>query len=257
MTSEIDLIDEAVHLLRRAPFSILLSYFIGTAPFILGVIYFWTDMSMSAFAARHCGEAAVGVTLLYLWMKFWQSMYATRLKCFASNESLPRFSTRMILREFFQQASLQPYSLFMLPISFLAFLPFGWVYAFYHNLSLTANGLEADVKQARKEAWKLAGLWPGQNHRLIAIFFLFVPIVFLNLRALLLAVPYLLNTFFGIETAFTLSGEHILNTTFSAVVAGMTYLCVNPLIIHFPFTFSDTFIHLPWSTCLPSALRIS
>lgn len=226
----LDLIEEAVHLLRLAPLSILLTYFIGTGPFVLAVLYFWSDMAMSPFAARHCAEAAAGMTLLYLWMKSWQSVYATRLKCFAANERPPELGMRGILRLIGQQTTHQPYSLFVLPVSFLAFLPFGWAYAFYHNLSLTGNGEEKDWKRARTKAWQLAGLWPGQNHRLIAVFFLFVVVVFINLRALILVIPFLIRTLFGIETVFSLSGEHLLNTTFAAVVGGMTYLCVNPLI---------------------------
>ena len=178
-------------------------------------------MSMSPFAARYAMESALAIALLYLWMKFWQSIYATRLKCFAANEPPPRFTTSTILRRFEQQAILQPYSVFVLPLSFLAFLPFGWVFAFYHNLSLTANGEKSDAKEARRKAWQLASVWPGQNHRIIAIFFLFIFVVFLNLRAFLLMVPYLLRMLFGIETTITLSGEHIFNTTFLAVVAGM------------------------------------
>lgn len=226
----LDLIDEAVHLLRRAPFSILLCYFIGSGPFVLGLLYFWTDMAMSPYAARHCAEAAASITLLYLWMKCWQSVYATRLYSYAANQSDPEFTSGRIFRMMLQQTALQPYSFLILAIASLLFFPFGWIYAFYQNLSLIGNGEEQDVKKTRLKAWRLAMLWPGQNHRLIAIFFLFALVVFFNLRALLFIVPFLIRTLLGIETVFTLSGEHLLNTTFLAVVCGMTYLSVNPLI---------------------------
>jgi hypothetical protein len=226
----LDLIEEAIHLVRRAPISIWLSYFIGSGPFVLGLLYFWSDMAMSSFAARHCAEAAFGMSILYLWMKCWQSVYAIRLKCYAANEMSPIFSAKRIFRIFIQQAVLQPYSLIAIPLSFLAFIPFGWVYVFYHNLSITGGGEETDIKKVRSQAWGLAGLWPGQNHRLIAVFSLFVPIVFLNLRAMMLVIPFLIRTLLGVETPFSLSGEHLLNTTFAAVVGGITYLCVNPLI---------------------------
>ena len=226
----LDLMDEAVHLLRRAPFSILLCYFIGSGPFVLGLLYFWTDMAMSPFAARHCAEAAAGITLLYLWMKCWQSVYATRLYSYVANQPDPKFTASRVFRMIVQQTALQPYSFLILAIASLVFFPFGWIYAFYQNLSVIGNGKEHDVKKTRLKAWRLAMLWPGQNHRLIAIFFLFAVVVFFNLRALLFIVPFLIRTLLGIETVFTLSGEHFLNTTFLAVVFGMTYLAVNPLI---------------------------
>ena len=41
----IDLIEEAVHLLRGAPLSVLAIYYMGALPFILSLLYFWADMS--------------------------------------------------------------------------------------------------------------------------------------------------------------------------------------------------------------------
>ena len=46
--SAIRIIEEAVHLLRSAPGSLLAGYYIGSAPFVLGLMYFWADMSRSA-----------------------------------------------------------------------------------------------------------------------------------------------------------------------------------------------------------------
>jgi hypothetical protein len=56
-------------------------------------------------------------------------------------------------------------------------------------------------------------------------------VIFLNAAILLLFVPELLHIFFGIETMFRMSGYHILNTTFLAVTAGISYLCFNPLML--------------------------
>jgi hypothetical protein len=49
----LDLAEEAVHLLRSAPAHLFGWYLLGTLPFILGLLYFWTDMSWSAIASRH------------------------------------------------------------------------------------------------------------------------------------------------------------------------------------------------------------
>ena len=48
--SAIRIIEEAVHILRSAPGSLLSVYYIGSVPFILGLLYFWADMSRSAKA---------------------------------------------------------------------------------------------------------------------------------------------------------------------------------------------------------------
>ena len=56
----LDLIEEAVHLLRTAPAGALAAYYLGALPFVLGLLFFWADMSTSAFARRHVAEAALG-----------------------------------------------------------------------------------------------------------------------------------------------------------------------------------------------------
>src|ERR1700723_2335057 len=75
-----DLIEEAVHLLRTAPAGTLAAYYAGTLPFALGLLFFWSDMARSPFAARHLAEASLGLALLFLWMKFWQTVFTFGLR---------------------------------------------------------------------------------------------------------------------------------------------------------------------------------
>ena len=71
----LDLIDEAVHLLRRAPAGLLAVYYVGAMPFVLGLLYFWADMSRSAFAEKHLAASALGLAGLFIWMKCCQSVF--------------------------------------------------------------------------------------------------------------------------------------------------------------------------------------
>ena len=64
----LQLIEEAVHLLRRAPARHLAAYYVGSLPFTLALLYFWADMSRSAYANRHCAAAALGLSLAFIWM---------------------------------------------------------------------------------------------------------------------------------------------------------------------------------------------
>jgi hypothetical protein len=75
--SAVDILEEAMHLLRANAF-LLVPYYCGSLPFILGLLYFWTDMSTGADAWRRCSKAAWGLTLLFIWMKTWQSLYNRR-----------------------------------------------------------------------------------------------------------------------------------------------------------------------------------
>ena len=57
----IELIEEAVHLLRRAPLSVLAGYYAGSLPFVLALLYFWADMSRSPLAYDHLAGGAWGL----------------------------------------------------------------------------------------------------------------------------------------------------------------------------------------------------
>ena len=84
--SAIRIIEEAVHLLRSSPGSLLAGYYLGSAPFVLGQMYFWADMSRSADAAKHCTIAALSLTFLYVWMKFWQAVFAHQVRAQMTGE---------------------------------------------------------------------------------------------------------------------------------------------------------------------------
>ena len=45
--SALRIIEEAVHLLRTGPGLLLSVYYLGSVPFVLGLLYFWADMSRS------------------------------------------------------------------------------------------------------------------------------------------------------------------------------------------------------------------
>jgi hypothetical protein len=75
-----------------------------------------------------------------------------------------------------------------------------------------------------------AMLWPGQNHLMLVLMTLFGLFVFLNLGVGLILLPYLLKILLGVETVFTLSGMRMLNTTFLAVLCGLSYLCMDPIL---------------------------
>jgi hypothetical protein len=226
----IDLLEEAVHLVRLAPPGVLLSYYAGSLPFVLGFLYFWADMSRSAFADRHCAEAALLVSLLFIWMKCWHAVFSRQLRARLGGEPPPRWSLRRILRLIGAQTALQPPGLLLLPAALLATLPFGWVYAFYQNVTVFGEGEAQDLRAAYRKSRKQAMLFASQNHVILLVLSLFGTVVFLNLAVVLYLLPRLVHMLFGTESLFTRAGGYLLNTTFLAVVCGMTYLAVDPLV---------------------------
>src|SRR5262249_38314684 len=119
----IDLVEEATHLLRSASITTLAAYFAGTLPFVLGLLYFWANMSRSPFASQHLAEAALGMTALFLWMKFCQSLFIHRIRAQLAGKPMPQWSAGQCWRVFVAQAIVQPSGLFVIPLAAIPMLP--------------------------------------------------------------------------------------------------------------------------------------
>ncbi|HMJ89603.1 MAG TPA: DUF4129 domain-containing protein [Candidatus Acidoferrum sp.] len=228
--SALNLLDESVHVLRTAPPTALLAYFAGTAPFVLALLFFWSDMSRSAFAENHLVGGALGLALLFTWMKVWQSIFAGIVRTHVSREVQPRWTLSRAARFVARQLVIQPSGLFLLPATLIAMLPFGWTFAFYQNVTVLGARGDESLRRFIKHSWREAKYEPIQNHTVIFTLLFFALIALVNLAISVFLVPQLLKMLLGIDTPFTLSAESALNTTFVAVIFGVTYLCVDPLL---------------------------
>jgi len=229
----LDIIDEAFALLRRCPPAVGALYYVGAIPFVLTFLYFWTDMSRGAFAQDHLIQSSLFAALSFLWCKFWQALFSVHLLAEASHRKLPRWTWRSLLRVATGQAAIQSTGLFMLPIALLFTIPFGAAVAFYQNVSILAldgEGAPQEGSALRREATAHARRWPAQNHFGLAVLLFFWLIVFLNIMVLILGLPWMLKTFAGVETMFSRSLFRMFNTTFFALTAAISYLCVDPVI---------------------------
>src|SRR5213083_578822 len=109
----LELIEEAVHLLRAAPAASVAVYYLGAIPFVLGFLYFVAEMSQSPFANQHSAEAALATAGLFVWMKFWQALFARRIRAQLAADPMPRWNARESLRIVLLQAIIQPTGLFI------------------------------------------------------------------------------------------------------------------------------------------------
>lgn len=228
--SAVEVIEEAFHLLREAPGTTLWSYYLGACPFVLGLLYFWSDMSRSAFAEQRLAPGALGLSLLFLWMKCAQAIFAQRVLSQINREPTPRWTLSRLARVAVIQAILQPSGLFLLPVAAIILIPLGWVYAFYQNVTVLGGDEDANLKTVFRKSCQQALLWPKQNHYVLGCFKLFGLFVFFNLVMVFLAVPYLLKTLLGVETPFVQSYWAVLNTTFFAAILSLAWLCLDPIL---------------------------
>ncbi len=236
-----DLIEEATHGLRTAPAATLAVYYLGAVPFVLGLLYFWADMSRNPFADQHLADSALGLAGLFIWMKFWQVIFARRLRAHLAAEPVPHWNVRrcgrvIVLQSFLQSWGLVP--LAVLALGAYVFLPLAlvlapviaWLLAFFQNVTALTDGQSADTKAILRKAWRLWRLWPRQNIILLLIMTGFGLYVFLNWVTVGLFVPQLIKMLSGVESVFTRDPLSLLNTTFFAGMAGLTYLCVDPIL---------------------------
>ena len=226
----LQILDEALYLLRSAAGKLLPAYYIGSLPFVLGLLYFWTDMSRSADAHHYLGISSLGIAILFLWMKCWQAVFAHRTRDHILGRKGKALGSVRLLNLVAIQTVLHAAAFVVLPIAFVLALPFGWCYAFFQNVTAAAPDHTTSLRAAWRFAWQQARLWPRQNHLLLAIMSLFSLAVITNLGLAIFMLPYLAKKFIGAETIFTLSGVNALNTTFWAAVFALAYLCLDPIL---------------------------
>ena len=112
-----------------------------------------------------------------------------------------------------------------LPLAAIVTLPFGWVYGYYQNLSVIGSGPEMS-----KEARAIARHWPAQNH--LGLLFLSVAAiaVWVNCLTSFYVLPWLANRLLGVDNIFGLQGWSVINSTFFAAIAALTWLAIDPLV---------------------------
>ncbi|HWN96816.1 MAG TPA: DUF4129 domain-containing protein [Methylomirabilota bacterium] len=229
MLGGLDLLEEAVHVLRLASPATFLCYYAGTVPFVLAVLFFWSDMSRSGFAEQHLVGGAIALGLLFVWMKIWQSAFTRKLSAQLANEPLPKISAGAFVRLVASQTLIQSTGLFFIPLAAQVLLPLAWVYTFYQNVTVLGFS-EPSLAALVRRSWKQARFAPVPCHSALLLLSVFGMFVFLDVVIVMLAAPHLLKMLAGTETSFTLNAWSSLNSTFFAAAVGVTYLCLDPLL---------------------------
>ncbi|HXN45609.1 MAG TPA: hypothetical protein VN893_03150, partial [Bryobacteraceae bacterium] len=226
----VETLEEAVHLLRGAPAGAIAAYLAGSVPFLIGCLFFWTEMSRSRDAEADSFFEALGMALLFLWMNGWKAVFAGRLRRQLEGAGAPRWTWRRAWAVAVVQSAVQPLKLVVMPLAAMAILPAAWTCAFFRNVTALADcGLRPGevLRQARGQA----SLWHRENWTALAILAAFSLIVFLNVALTVLVLPQLVRMLTGYESEFSRSGVFLAaNWTFFAVSAGITWLCVDPFV---------------------------
>ncbi|MEP6672648.1 MAG: hypothetical protein ABJF10_26020 [Chthoniobacter sp.] len=227
--SPLEWIESAVRLLRSAPPGALLCYYFGSATCLLGLLYFWADMSRGAFAAGHLIESAFNAAALYVWMKCWQAVFLSKLRAHLFMVPETPWTLGRITRLVLVQATFQPAGLFLRLIAANVLIPYIWTYSLFMGIAIMGDGTEPSLRVVLRGAVREAGLWWRETHLALLSLFGFAFFICLNVNVVCALLPLMLRTFLGIETVFTRDGWTMFNTTFFAATFAATYLCFDPL----------------------------
>ena len=224
----IDLLETAVHLLRCLSPASWIIYLIGTLPFVLGLLFFFSEMITLSFATSRCFPEAIGLVLLYLWMRSWQAIFAQQLLKTLSHQPNTPISFRLMVRQTGFQAAYAARGLALLPFAIVSVILLPWVLAYTNMLCIV--DVNQPFAEAAKEARKAARFRSRQNIQGLFLLLLIWFIVFLNINLLFYLVPYLLKTLLGIETILSQSYFWINNPVIILFAFVLSYLVLDPLL---------------------------
>ncbi len=225
----LQLVEEAVRVLRAAPPAVLMAHFFGSAPCMLYAVYFFTDLSRGAFGSEHVVGESLAFTALYGWMKCWQAISAAHLHAALLRQPAPQWNVARLSRLAAAQVLLQPVGLVLRFTASAMLFPYVWTATFFQNASVMGDGSHAGLRDLCADAWREAKRWPKQAHAITAYLTVFGFFVYVNFTSLVASMPVLLKSFFGVETVFSHYSQGLLNPTFLVAMYALTYLLLDPI----------------------------
>jgi hypothetical protein len=220
-----ELIEEAVHLLRRAPVGWFALYLVGVGPFIIALLFFWAWVTWARPPTEEIAWAALGLVPLFLWMKAIQSECCARLLALCLDAPPVAWQWGRLARLLIAQARIQTWASVLLGPALLAVFPFAWVFAYGQSATVIGEG-----KNLHHETAAQAKLWPFQNFLGLTLIGALGACLTLNLAACFYLVPWFGNRVLGVENIFNLGGWSLLNTTSVASVIALGWAASDPLV---------------------------
>ncbi len=227
-------VEEASELLRRLEPRAWAWWLGGTSPFICVLLHFWTDMSRAADAWEKLPSASLLLALAYWWMKLCHCVFSNHLLHHLRGEPVPsRLNWRARLRFASSQALIHATAPWILLLSLVAMLPFGWAYAFYHNVTVLALSHFRAGGRTRgliAAALQQAHFRQGQNHGLMMMLLIFGIMVWMNGWAAMLQFGGIARSFTGEDNFITRNPMAQLSSTVFAATMALAYLLAGPLV---------------------------
>jgi hypothetical protein len=227
----VSLLEDAAHLLRRAPLGDLLCHWIGSAPLAVFLLAFWHDATHPPVSDAAVAGKALAAALLLIWMACWRSAFSDRLMRHLSGAAERPWDRRRIWRLAASQAFLSGTKLLLLPLSLVAVFPFAATVGFYRNATVLAGRGDLDPLAVLRKARRLEKGDVFQSWLLQMLLLLLSLVTMLNVAVTFIVLPQLFRMLTGYESAFTRSGSNFYeNRLFLLVVLAATWLVFDPFV---------------------------
>jgi hypothetical protein len=219
------LIEEAIQLLRKSPAPVYALYCMGTVPFLLALLNFCAEMSYDRNAGEKCASSAIAIALTYCWMKGLQAFCCRELVRVYTGNVESWWKPDRMWAIWSRQIAFQPLGLFIKPLAWLLVFPVGYVSAFFQNLTVLGGAGHHDVRKS----WELARLWPKQGFAVYSLLSLLAPILFFDLYAVILSIPFTLKFLLGIESFMTRIYTWLFSPLLLIAIGTVTYYLIDLL----------------------------
>jgi uncharacterized protein DUF4129 len=227
----IAVLEEAVQLLRQAPFSTLVCHAIGSVPFALGLLVFWNSLTTERLTDAACAIQAFALALLLLWMNCWRAVFAGHLRRQLDGTPGTPWTWSRAARLAAGQAFLGGTKLVILPLAALVGFPLAAATAFYRNATALADRDDLDPLPLISKARALAQVHPRQSWAILPVLAFLQVVVALNLALTFAMLPLLVRMLTGYESDFNRSGIFFLESPlFLAFVLVSTWMALDPFV---------------------------
>lgn len=221
-----ELLEEAVHLLRAAPLRLYAPVAIGALPFGLALLWFVAEMSWSPFAVDQLLGSSLLIAAAFCWKQVWEAVFCVSIHERITGAHDPWTRARVV-RMIAVQTAIQPLSLLALLIASITLVPFATAFAFFRNLSLYAGlGSEHAVRIARAQSIAAS----RQNWILQSLLLVLGFLALANFLAAALILPQLAKSFFGLENDITRYPIWLLTSTGFSALGILVYVTMEPLV---------------------------
>jgi len=165
--SGLQMAGEALNIFGRVPSSLHLLYYTGTLPFVIAFLYFWFDMSQSAYAQERLFVWSLILPFLFVWMKCWQTVFVKELDGWLYERASAKYGLRGFVRLIVFNAIVQPAGFVVLPLAMVFGLPFMAAAFFFQDVLLSQNLYQEGVLARCAESLRAARQHSGQGFMLI------------------------------------------------------------------------------------------